>query len=188
MKSLEAIHRDDAIAASKAAQERKEPLILEKQDIEEGHYMFPYLGDYTPLGWRLCKRPEPLFCDTSGMGAPAERALTVSELRLRLKKLRRQNPNYGYGILSVGPFQLYLGIYLRKKKHKEKVMEESVDEVESAPQDVTPGKISKVLGIPPSTVRHYVRTGRIKGIQDPTTGCWKVPHEEFERFKEESKL
>ena len=111
MKSLEDIRADNAAAASRAAKKKQEPLVLEAEDVEDWRFVFPDLGDYIPLGWRLTENT--ILCDTSGFGTPAECALTVVELREHLCELQKQHPDYGYGIISAGQFQCILGIFER---------------------------------------------------------------------------
>jgi hypothetical protein len=121
MKSLEAIRHDDAVAASKAAQKRMEPLVLEQEDIVNwGDLTLPYLGDYVPPGWRLLTDPPPMFCDSTGCGRDDELALSFRRFRLRVESLYEENPAFGYGITSCGPCQLYVGIYLKEPKKNKK--------------------------------------------------------------------
>jgi CheY-like chemotaxis protein len=49
----------------------------------------------------------------------------------------------------------------------------------------TSGQAAKLLGIPDRTVRRYLRTGKIAGIQNPITGRWQIPHEALVRFVRE---
>jgi hypothetical protein len=76
----------------------------------------PNVGDYVPTGWE--EAMTPLFVDSSGFGSPGERALTITQLRARLKELVAENPAYKYGVVSQGQFQLHLGVFTRTKKDK----------------------------------------------------------------------
>jgi hypothetical protein len=76
-------------------------------------FPFPFLGDYRPTGWKLV---EELFCDSSGFGASDEPALSVEQLKRKLTELQRtEGKAYGYGIIEAGQFQLYLGVFERRK-------------------------------------------------------------------------
>ncbi len=71
----------------------------------------PNVGDHKPKGWK--EAMTPLFCDSSGCGSDHEPALTQNQLKKRLKELFEKNPEYGYGVVSQGQFQLHLGVFER---------------------------------------------------------------------------
>ena len=76
-------------------------------------FPFPNLGDHRPKGWELV---EELFVDSSGLGASDEPALSVDQLKRKLIELDAKSETYGYGITEAGQFQLYLGVFKRRKK------------------------------------------------------------------------
>lgn len=111
--SLEYIHQLSREAAREAADLRLEPYqpwntaeILSDDFIP---FPFPFIGDYDPPGWTCVTW---LFCDSSGLGAPDEPALTGSQLIQKLVKLQELGISIGYAITETGQFQLHLGCYV----------------------------------------------------------------------------
>lgn len=109
MYSLEVIEQINREAASAACEDDKEPLLItsEEQIADMPPFPFPALGDYVPLGWR--DTGERLFCDSSGIGAPEEPALTTDQLKLKLEVGK------AYAIVEEGQFQVYLGVFEEDK-------------------------------------------------------------------------
>lgn len=105
-------------AAARAATSKKVPFVFYNEgDIESmPPFPFPDLGDYRPKGWSLLDDPAPLFCDSTGCGSPNEPALTIDQLKQRLRELHEEDPGYGYAIIGVGQFQLYVGVFKKKKE------------------------------------------------------------------------
>jgi hypothetical protein len=101
--------------AVRAAQKKLEPFVL--WDAEEVDLMppfpFPVLGDHRPDGWELV---EEWFCDSSGFGTDDEPALSSRQLKDKLKEYTRKPGTYGFGVTSVGQFQVYLGVFTRVRE------------------------------------------------------------------------
>ena len=101
MMGLATIKRMSRESAEKAAAAHKEPFMMWEGDAETfPPFPFPNIGDHRPEGWELV---ESLFCDSSGFGSSGEAALTVEQLKERLK------PGFGYAIIEEGQFQAYIG-------------------------------------------------------------------------------
>lgn len=116
MYGLETIKAMNAEAGTKARAKKTSLKTFDStQDIDDmfdgKSSKFPLLGDHKPSGW--VEAMSPLFCDSSGFGSPGEPALTQDQLKVRLKELFWVNPEYGYGVVSVGQFQVHLGVFLR---------------------------------------------------------------------------
>ena len=47
------------------------------------------------------------------MGAPDEPALTISQFLDRMEQLVAEHPDWGYGIVEEGQFQLYVAAFRR---------------------------------------------------------------------------
>mgnify|MGYP001617176483 CR=1 FL=1 len=74
-----------AQAARRAAQENRQPLIVEAEDLPrlaEHIRHIPDLGGYRPPKWSLV---ETYFVDSSGFGEPGDPALTFTEFCSRVK-------------------------------------------------------------------------------------------------------
>ena len=99
-------------AAERAAQEGMVPFVYETDDVPSGQFPFPDLGDYEPPGWEM--DDDPWMVDSSGFGSPGERAMTTDQLMREIEKARALDPNVGFGIVEVGQFQLYVGVYHRE--------------------------------------------------------------------------
>jgi len=117
MWSLDTI-KDMNAEAGRAAR-GKEPHVPESEEEIEGYppFPFPNLGDYEPPGWKeVEEHPEgegAIMVDHSGFGTPGERADTPEQFRARLLRLYRADPTLGYGIVEVGQFQLFVGVFKR---------------------------------------------------------------------------
>ena len=114
------------VAAYRAAEEGKEPLsIWSKRDATH----IPFLGDYTPAGWRRAlwsdfyEHPRNVFyaredeevafmVDASGFGARDEPALSVEEFADFIVKPQRPQHEYGWAIREQGQFQIVVGAYI----------------------------------------------------------------------------
>ncbi len=46
----------------------------------------------------------------------------------------------------------------------------------------TSGEAAKLLGVPDRTLRRYLNTGKIDGVQNPITGTWHISREALIRF------
>jgi hypothetical protein len=121
MMGIETIRRLSNVAAYRAAEEGRYPLTT--TDPEDIHNL-PFLGDYTPPGWRRAlwsevdeaprnvwsPRPDEevtFMVDSSGFGAPDEPALTFDEFADYA--LRR----FAWAIRETGQFQIVVGAYVR---------------------------------------------------------------------------
>ena len=114
MMSLETIHALEREQAKKAAAQKKRPYVFhDLGDLEQRPLPIPNLGSYRPAGWVL---EEELFVDHSGVGAPGEPALTQDQFFAKVRQDILSKNTYGYAIISVGPFQLYVGRFKKKKK------------------------------------------------------------------------
>ena len=118
MMSASAIRSLSREAAEEAAAENKEPLVLEPEDVEDWRtrcgVSIPNLGDHRPAGWDIVGDYDDwLFVDKSGMGAPDEPALTISQFLDRMEQLVAEHPDWGYGIVEEGQFQLYVAAFRR---------------------------------------------------------------------------
>ena len=110
MMSLETIRSMSREVAEKAASNKLYPFTVEEEDIRDWktalvvgkspRLPFPDLGDYRPEGWELV---DDLLCDSTGMGADNEPALTIRQLLDRLTAGR------GYAVVESGQFQVVLG-------------------------------------------------------------------------------
>lgn len=119
------------VAAYRAAEEGREPLVIWAQD-DLRHIAF--LGDYTPQGWRratwgdlLGLKPRNVWSarddeeatfmvDSSGWGAPDEPALTFPETWAYLRELAVRvdtDLTFGAAIRESGEFQIVMGVYVK---------------------------------------------------------------------------
>ncbi len=127
MMGLETIRRMSDVAAYRAAEEGKYPLsIVHGEDAKH----IPFLGDYTPAGWRRAlwsdfystprsgypwrEDEEATFMvDSSGWGDTGEPALTMPEFQAFLLQPQRPQNEYGWAIREAGQFQVVVGAYIR---------------------------------------------------------------------------
>ena len=56
--------------------------------------------------------------------------------------------------------------------------------MESTQETMTSGQAAILLGIPARTVRRYLVTGRLPGVQNPITGRWTVQRADVVGFLE----
>lgn len=76
-------------------------------------FPFPSIGDYEPPGW---EKVEDLFADSSGFGRENEPALTVRGLKEKVKEYLREPGTHGFAITEIGQFQVYVGVFKKKRK------------------------------------------------------------------------
>jgi hypothetical protein len=114
MMSLDSIQQLSREATRKASRKHLEPYVPHDEAEIESYppFPFPNLGDHKAKGWKLV---DTLFVDSSGFGASDEPALSVRQLKAKLLELQRADKTYGYGIVEAGQFQLYLGVFERRK-------------------------------------------------------------------------
>lgn len=110
MMSLDYIEQESRKAAAKASKSNKIPFIVEQEDIDfwrdyQRQLPFPNLGTYVPKGW---EKVDELFCDSSGMGAENEMALTYNQL------IEKLEAGKGYAITQAGQFQVYVGVFEKR--------------------------------------------------------------------------
>lgn len=124
-------------AARKAASENLTPYAPTRDEIDAmPPFPFPFVGNYVADGWEPVKgdhegevwdgtNQEAWFVDTSGFGAPDEPALTVDQLKDRLRE--NVGKGYGYALIEIGQFQGYLGVfkYVGRKSKAEKRLAKS---------------------------------------------------------------
>lgn len=107
MMGIETIKQMSREAGERAAQEDMRPYMLDDGEIDTfPPFPFPNLGDHVPDGWEEVER---LFVDASGMGADWEPALSVGQFKDALRE--REGKGYGYAIVEVGQFQIYVGVF-----------------------------------------------------------------------------
>ena len=111
MMSLEAIKAESLEASARAARYHLKPYVV-YDTVELGNmppFPFPAFGDeYEPKGWEFV---EELFCDSSGMGADDEPALTARGLLDYIEQHLYEDDTYGYAIGRVGQFQVYVKVF-----------------------------------------------------------------------------
>ena len=97
--------------AKKARKEEKGPYILESLDDLDDMppFPFPMLGDAAD-DVDLDKL-DTLFCDLSGWGADYEPALTVKQLKARLREMFEEHGTLALAISEHGQFQLQLEVW-----------------------------------------------------------------------------
>ena len=124
MMDIAAIEAASREAAVSAAAKKKLPYVpFDEKEIQSETVLkhIPYIGDYRPEGWQLIDK---WFCDHSGMGAEDEPALTIGQLKAKMLDKYNTDCTCGYGIIEIGPFQLFLGVFTkierRKSKHGQK--------------------------------------------------------------------
>lgn len=108
MMSTYQIRADQQEAAERAASDGMVPFVYWKHDDLGPPFPFPNLGDYVPEGWELVSH---FMADTSGFGSPDEPADTPEQLRERIERELRENPDaaIGWAIIEVGQFQVVIG-------------------------------------------------------------------------------
>lgn len=126
MMSAQLIKDVSDVAAYRAAEEGRKPLsIWGKRDTQH----LPFLGDYTPAGWRRAlwsdfyatprvgwpwrEDEEATFMvDSSGFGDRDEPALTIEEFSTFAMTPQRPQNEYGWAIRESGQFQVVVGAYI----------------------------------------------------------------------------
>ena len=126
MMSAQLIKDVSDVAAYRAAEEGREPLsIWGPRDATH----IPFLGDYTPVGWRRAlwsdfyttprvgypwREDEEVYfmVDSSGFDAPDEPALTVGEFGTFITTPQRPQLDYGWAIREAGQFQIVVGAFI----------------------------------------------------------------------------
>jgi len=123
----ETIRRMSDVAAYKAAEDSREPLVIWKD--EDIHHL-PFLGDYVPAGWRKAlwsdmyttprvggywreDRDAYFMVDSSGFGGRDEPALTFPELADYIRESQRPQHTYGWAIVEAGQFQVVVQVYIK---------------------------------------------------------------------------
>jgi hypothetical protein len=118
MYSGETIQKMSDEAARKARATKRQPMAFFDADHVERFFgrktrdTFPNFGSYVPRGWTL---HDQLFCDSSGLGAPDEPALTQEQLKAKILEDVANGNAYGYAITECGQFQLFLGRFVEEK-------------------------------------------------------------------------
>ena len=114
MMSLATIQHLSRETGRKAAQRHLQPYVPNEEEEIRSYppFPFPNLGDHRPKGWKMV---DQLFVDSSGWGASDEPALSTNQLIAKLLELQAADKTYGYGIIETGQFQLYLGVFERRK-------------------------------------------------------------------------
>lgn len=69
-------------------------------------FPFPDLCAFESDDWILTENS--WFADSSGFGKDSEPALTIDRLKTELLTYHEDNPTHGFGITSIGQFQLYI--------------------------------------------------------------------------------
>ena len=115
MLSPEYIREQEKKATKEASRRNLLPYVFwNTEDVYETEsFPFPVLGEHEPKGW---ERIDELFCDASGWGAPDEPALTQEQLRAKIVDLIAEHGRVGFGITTVGQFQLYVGVYIKQAR------------------------------------------------------------------------
>jgi len=117
MMSLEVIQSLSAETGLKARHERKVPYVfrdrgaVEQLGTRRGPSI-PNLGDYRPKGWELV---ETLFVDSSGFGRSSEPAMTQGQFFQWIADAFDEGHDYGYAVIESGQFQVYVGVFKRRK-------------------------------------------------------------------------
>jgi hypothetical protein len=101
-----------ADAAREAAREHKQPyVIFDANEVERMTILpFPFIGSYRPKGWKVVDR---WLCDSSGLGADYEPALSIRQLKAKLSAHTASATEYGYAVVEAGQFQVHLGVFER---------------------------------------------------------------------------
>ena len=111
MFGLETIRAMNAEAGRKARISKRKPLRLEVGAELKG---IPFLGD--ACADVKAKRLETLFVDTSGWGSPGEPALTLDQLKARLRELGAVHGALLVALEESGQFQGYLAVWKAPKR------------------------------------------------------------------------
>jgi len=109
--TIQALSREQGRKARRLG--KKPRTFASDAEVEREHRTVPFLGDYTPRGWRHLQGRD-LFVDKSGLGQVDEPALTESGFVDRILELRLEDPAYGFAIIEEGQFQVYVGVFQRQ--------------------------------------------------------------------------
>ena len=104
MLSGSAIQSISDVAAYRAAQDAREPLLI--WNAEQDAHGLPFLGPYVPQGWR--PEGDTLLVDSSGFGAPGELALTFGQFIEHIET----HPALAWAIVEAGQFQVVVQGYI----------------------------------------------------------------------------
>ena len=127
MLGIETIRNISDVAAYRAAEEGRYPLTFWSERDARG---IPFLGDYTPAGWRralwsdMDSRPRNVWSahddeevtfmvDSSGFGSDYEPALTMSQFVAYAMAQNETDEEIGWAIRESGQFQVVVGAYVR---------------------------------------------------------------------------
>jgi hypothetical protein len=124
-------------AAREASRKGRKPYVFfdEAEVDRTPPFPMPFIGTYVPKGWTPLPSDHAavedaalwggdgdamFFCDTSGMGADGELALSVRQTKEELKRIVRQSAaagvTVGFALIEVGQFQAVVGIFLKGGK------------------------------------------------------------------------
>ncbi len=110
------IAKQNDIAAERAAKRESIPYLpfnideVNRWRGSRGAFPFPSIGNYVPEGYQ---RVEQLLCDSSGLGASNEPALTKTQLCDYIEQ--HIADNYSYAIGDVGQFQVNVNVFKRSQ-------------------------------------------------------------------------
>ncbi len=109
MYSLDVIKQLNKEAAEKAILEEIEPTLIAREDEvdEMPPFPFPMIGDKKVELSRI----ETLFCDSSGFGQDGEPALSINQLKRKLKEMIRNHGPIRVAVIESGQFQIYLDVW-----------------------------------------------------------------------------
>jgi hypothetical protein len=101
-------------ASRKAARTGREPYaFFDLLDVAEAAKSLPFLGPYTPKGYRL---HADMLVDSSGVSAPGKPALTFEAFVAHVRADIADGNRYHYAIRQAGEFQVHVGVYERDAK------------------------------------------------------------------------
>lgn len=116
MWGLETIKAINAEAGVKARNLRKKPCVLKSVDDvdrlgEIKRLRIPHLGTACEDIDDDKERLDTLFCDMSGFGSPSEPALTINQMKARLKEMIEEHGPIAIALEEQGQFQGYLAVW-----------------------------------------------------------------------------
>lgn len=116
MWGLETIKAINAEAGVKARNLRKKPCVLRSVDDvdrlgETKKLSIPHLGTACEDIDEERERIDTLFCDISGFGSPGELALTINQMKDRLKEMIGEHGPIAIALEEQGQFQGYLAVW-----------------------------------------------------------------------------
>lgn len=112
MWSLGTIRSINEVAARRARFQHKKPVVLESvEEIDKfPPFPFPHLGYDCERVDKKRERIDTLFCDSTGLDFHGP-ALSVDQLKSKLKELVKEHGAIYAAIEEVGQFQLHLAIW-----------------------------------------------------------------------------